>query len=64
MFDLAKQEIENQIRIINQKLPSIDESIKNYEALLANYRREKSEMLMKKIELEEIIKRLELKEEE
>ena len=58
MYEKAIQEIENQIRIINQKLPSIEESIKTYRQMTNNYIKEKEEMLDKKDELEEVLSML------
>ena len=55
MYELAIQELENQVRIINQKLPSIDESIKTYAQMTKNYEREKQELLDKKDELESVL---------
>lgn len=55
MYELAIQELENQVRIINQKLPSIDESIKTYAQMTKNYEREKEELLDKKDELESVL---------
>lgn len=58
MYEKAIQEIENQVRIINQKLPSIEESIKTYRQMTNNYIKEKEEMLDKKEELEEVLSML------
>ena len=55
MYKLAIQELENQVRIINQKIPSIDESIKTYAQMTKNYEREKQELLDKKDELESVL---------
>ena len=55
MYEKAIQEIENQVRIINQKLPSIDESIKTYRQMTNNYIKEKEDMLDKKDELEGVL---------
>ena len=55
MYEKAIQEIENQIRIINQKLPSIEESIKTYRQMTNNYIKEREEMLDKKDELEGVL---------
>lgn len=51
MFELAIAEMQNQLRIINQKLPSIEESIKTYEQMAKNCQREKDEMLAKEVQL-------------
>ena len=55
MYEKAIQEIENQIRIIDQKLPSIEESIKTYRQMTNNYIKEREEMLDKKDELEGVL---------
>ena len=51
MYELAIQEMENQLRIIHQKLPSIDESIKTYAQMTKNYEREKADLLAKQQQL-------------
>ena len=43
--------MENQLRIIHQKLPSIDESIKTYAQMTKNYEREKADLLAKQQQL-------------
>ena len=55
-YELTIQELTNAIRIIKQKLPTIDESIKTYETLAKNCIKEKDEMLLKAAEYEHAIK--------
>ena len=47
MYDLAIAELENQIRILKQKLPSVEESIKTYSQMTKNYEKERADMMIK-----------------
>lgn len=50
--------MENQIRILKQKLPSIEESIKTYSQMTKNYEKERAEMIVKLADYEATIAHL------
>lgn len=56
---MAITELKNQIRILDQKLPSIEESIKTYSAMTKNYEKERDDMVLKIAEYNHTIKFLE-----
>ena len=58
MHDLAIKELENQIRILKQKAPSIEESIKTYSQMTKNYEKERADMMIKIAEYEAAIEYL------
>ena len=58
MHDLAIKELENQIRILRQKMPSIEESIKTYAQMTKNYDKERADMKIKISEYEAAIEYL------
>ena len=64
MYQKSIEELKNQIRIIDQKLPSIDESIKTYGQMTKNYEKEKEDMLAKKHDYQMTIMCLERMEED
>lgn len=59
MFEEAIEELKNQIRILNQKLPSVEESIKTYTQMTKNYEKERDDMVRKIAEYNRTIKYLE-----
>lgn len=59
MFEEAIKELRNQIRILNQKLPSVEESIRNYTQMTKNYEKERDDMVRKIAEYNQTIKYLE-----
>lgn len=63
MHELTIQELENQIRIIKQKLPSIDESIKTYTQMTKNYQAERDMLTNKLLDIESVIILLKKEEE-
>ena len=58
MHELAIKELENQIRILKLKMPSIDESIKTYAQMTKNYEKERADMIIKIAEYEAAIEHL------
>lgn len=56
---MAITELKNQIRILELKLPSIDESVKTYSTMARNYEKERDEMVLKIAEYNRTIKFLE-----
>ena len=58
MYEKAIEELKNQIRILDQKLPSIDESIKTYAQMTKNYEKERDEMIRKIAEYNQAIEYL------
>ena len=62
MFEEAIQELKNQIRILNQKLPSVEESIRTYTQMTKNYEKERDDMVRKIAEYNRTIKYLEEEE--
>lgn len=63
MHELTIQELENQTRIIKQKLPSIDESIKTYAQMTKNYQAERDMLTTKLLDIESVIILLKKEEE-
>ena len=59
MHEIAITELKNQIRILNQKLPSVEESIKTYSTMTKNYEKERDDMVLKIAEYNRTIKFLE-----
>ena len=59
MYEKAIAELKNQIRILNQKLPSVEESIKSYEQMTKNYKKERDDMVYKIAEFNRTIDVLE-----
>ena len=59
MYEKAIEELKNQIRILNQKLPSIEESIKTYSHMTKNHERERDEIVRKIAEYNQAINFLE-----
>ena len=64
MYELTIKELENQIRIIKQKLPSIDDSIKTYSQMAKNCQKERDDMTNRILEFENCIKFLKGTEDE
>ena len=64
MYELTIKELENQIRIIKQKLPSIDDSIKTYSQMAKNCQKERDDMTNRILEFENCIKFLKETEDE
>lgn len=59
MYELTIKELENQIRILDQKLPSVEESIKTYAQMTKNYEKERDDMVRRMAEYNQVIEFLE-----
>ena len=55
MYELTIKELEHQIKIIKQKLSSIDDSIKTYSQMVKNYQKERDDMTNRILEFENCI---------
>ena len=64
MYEKTVEELKNQIRIIDQKLPSVEESIKTYTQMTKNYQKERDEMIAKRDEYYVVLAMLQHIEEE
>ena len=61
MYEITINELKNQIRILDQKLPSIEESIKTYAQMTKNYEKERDEMVRSIADYNRAIEFLELR---
>lgn len=59
MYEMTINELKNQIRILDQKLPSVEESIKTYAQMTKNYEKERDDMVRKIAEYNQAIEFLE-----
>ena len=61
MYEKTIEELRNQIRILDQKLPSVEESIKTYSQMAKNYEKERDNMVSKIADYNRAIEYLELR---
>lgn len=59
MYEMTINELKNQIRILDQKLPSVEESIKTYAQMTKNYEKERDDMVRRIAEYNQAIEFLE-----
>lgn len=59
MYEITIDELKNQIRILDQKLPSVEESIKTYAQMTKNYEKERDDMVRRIAEYNQAIELLE-----
>lgn len=59
MYEMTINELKNQIRILDQKLPSVEESIKTYAQMTKNYEKERDYMVRRIAEYDQAIEFLE-----
>ena len=64
MYEKAIEELKNQVRMIDKKMPTIEESIKTYAQMAKNYERERDDFIAKKENYQMAIDRLEHMEDE